>query len=103
MKNSALKNITIHFPILYDIQIQKLIKLGIYPSRSEIVRIAVRELLQKDLEFLSIISKDTKIIKKEVNRIRDIALKKDKLKTIFIPKAKREQVERLLVKLGIGF
>jgi len=43
-----MKNITIHIPYLYDEDIQKLIDLKIVPSRSEAVRIALREYLQEE-------------------------------------------------------
>lgn len=43
-----MKNITINIPGLYDKNIQKLIKMRILPSRSEAIRIALREFLQKE-------------------------------------------------------
>lgn len=47
-EKSSMKNITINFPELYDVNIQKLIKLGIHPSRSEAIRIALREFLNQE-------------------------------------------------------
>lgn len=47
-EKSSMKNITINFPELYDVNIQELIKLGILPSRSEAIRIALREFLNQE-------------------------------------------------------
>ena len=47
-KRTPMKNITINIPELYDQNIQKLIKMKILPSRSEAIRIALREFLQKE-------------------------------------------------------
>lgn len=47
-KRGPMKNITINFPSLYDKNIQKLIKMKLLPSRSEAIRIALREFLQKE-------------------------------------------------------
>ena len=44
------RNITINIPENYDENIQKLIKAGIFASRSEAVRIAIREYLQRDYQ-----------------------------------------------------
>jgi len=41
-------NITINIPTIYDDNIQKLIAMKIVPSRSEAVRIALREYLQEE-------------------------------------------------------
>ena len=51
-QNKAMMNITINYPILYENQIQDLIMKGIVPSRSEAIRIAVREFLYKELKFV---------------------------------------------------
>ena len=55
-------NITINIPEIYDENIQKLIKKKIIPSRSEGVRIAVREFLQKEY------SENLKILNFNVNK-----------------------------------
>lgn len=47
-KRTPMKNITINLPDLYDDNIQKLIKLNIIPSRSEAIRLALKEFLQKE-------------------------------------------------------
>jgi len=47
-KKSAMKNITINLPELYDEKIQELIKKKILPSRSEAIRTALREFLKQE-------------------------------------------------------
>jgi len=47
-KITPMKNITINLPDLYDDNIQKLINLQIIPSRSEAIRLALKEFLQKE-------------------------------------------------------
>lgn len=57
-------NITINIPEIYDKNIQKLIKKKIIPSRSEGIRIAVREFLQKEysetLKLLKFVGNENK-------------------------------------------
>ena len=43
-----IKNITINIPDIYDKKIQELIKAKILPSRSEAVRLALREFLHNE-------------------------------------------------------
>ncbi|MBA7492427.1 hypothetical protein ES702_02977 [subsurface metagenome] len=50
-----MKNITINIPDLYDENIQKLIKMDIVPSRSEAIRIALREYLQKEQKNIKLL------------------------------------------------
>lgn len=50
-----LRNITVYIPDIYDKNLLKLQKVGLIPSRSEGVRLAIRQFLQneyKDLEIL---------------------------------------------------
>ncbi|MBD3194239.1 MAG: ribbon-helix-helix protein, CopG family [Candidatus Lokiarchaeota archaeon] len=47
-KKKPMQNITINLPEIYDVNIQKLIKMGLLSSRSEAIRTAVREYLQKE-------------------------------------------------------
>lgn len=47
-KKPPMHNITINIPENYDNNIQKLIKIGLVPSRSEAIRTALREYLQKE-------------------------------------------------------
>ncbi|MEA3248428.1 MAG: ribbon-helix-helix domain-containing protein [Nanoarchaeota archaeon] len=46
-----IKIITINLPEKYLAAIQVLNDLGIYPSRSEAIRIALRDFLSKELQF----------------------------------------------------
>ncbi|MHA1492331.1 MAG: ribbon-helix-helix domain-containing protein [Promethearchaeota archaeon] len=48
-KNSSLmKNITINIPHIYEKNIQKLIEMKLIANRSEAIRTALREFLQKE-------------------------------------------------------
>jgi len=49
-KKPKMVNITINIPHLYDENIQKLINMKIVPSRSEAIRIALREYLQEEYD-----------------------------------------------------
>jgi len=51
-----IKNITINIPENYDENIQKLIKRGKHPSRSEILRIAIKQFLQRESENLKLLN-----------------------------------------------
>ncbi|MGQ4874587.1 MAG: ribbon-helix-helix domain-containing protein [Promethearchaeia archaeon] len=44
----SMKNITINIPDIYDVNIEKLIKQGIIRNRSEGIRLALKEFLQKE-------------------------------------------------------
>ena len=61
-KKSPMQNITINIPECYDKNIQKLIEMGLASSRSEAIRTAIREFLQKEyslnLELLDFFSDD---------------------------------------------
>jgi len=48
-QRTPMKNITINLPKNYDKNIQKLKRLKVIPSRSEAVRLALKEYLQKEL------------------------------------------------------
>jgi len=41
--------ITVKIPEAYLRELDELVKLGVYPSRSEAIRVALRELLKKEL------------------------------------------------------
>lgn len=64
-KKSPMQNITINIPECYDKNIQKLIGLGLVSSRSEAIRTAIREYLQKEytvnLELLDFFNDDKEI------------------------------------------
>lgn len=48
-------NITINLPQIYDQNIQKLIKMKVVPSRSEAIRIALREFLHNEYKNLELL------------------------------------------------
>lgn len=48
-------NITINLPQIYDQNIQKLIKMKLVPSRSEAIRIALREFLHNEYKNLKLL------------------------------------------------
>ncbi len=50
-----MQNITINIPDIYDTNIQKLIKMKIVPSRSEAIRIALREFFHNEYEKMQIL------------------------------------------------
>jgi len=50
-----MQNITINIPEIYDENIQKLIKIKVVSSRSEAIRIAIREFLQNEFENLKLL------------------------------------------------
>ena len=49
-KKDKMVNITINYPHIYEENIQKLIKLKIIPSRSEGIRLALRDFLHNEYE-----------------------------------------------------
>jgi len=53
-KKPAMQNITINIPDLYDVNIQKLIKKKIVPSRSECIRIALREFFHSEYKNMEL-------------------------------------------------
>lgn len=52
---SHMRNITINIPNIYDANLLKLQKLGLIPSRSEGVRLAIRQFLQNEYKILKIL------------------------------------------------
>ena len=50
-----LRNITINIPDIYDKNLLKLQKVGLIPSRSEGVRLAIRQFLQNEYKDLKIL------------------------------------------------
>ncbi|RLF22647.1 MAG: CopG family transcriptional regulator [Thermoprotei archaeon] len=48
-RRSHLKLISVHLPESYVIGLDELVDRGLYPSRSEAIRIAVRDLLRREL------------------------------------------------------
>ncbi|MHA2037632.1 MAG: ribbon-helix-helix domain-containing protein [Promethearchaeota archaeon] len=54
-KKPKMVNITINIPEIYDENIQNLIKKKIVPSRSEAIRIALREFLHNEYKNLKLL------------------------------------------------
>ena len=54
-KKTPMHNITINIPDIYDLNIQKLIKMKIVPSRSEAIRTALREFFRTEFENLQLL------------------------------------------------
>ena len=50
-----MKNITINYPHIYEKNIQKLIKMKVVSSRSEAIRMAIREFLHKEYIILKLL------------------------------------------------
>ena len=44
-----LKLVSVHLPEKYVEYLERLVEMGLYPSRSEAIRVAVRDLLEKEL------------------------------------------------------
>ncbi len=55
IKKRHMRNITINIPDIYDKNLLKLQKLGMIPSRSEGVRLAIRNFLQNEYKNLKIL------------------------------------------------
>ncbi len=41
----------VHLPGMYLNAIDKMVKTGFYPCRSEVIRVAIRDMLKRDLEL----------------------------------------------------
>ena len=54
-KKPTMQNITINIPDIYDVNIQKLIKMKIVPSRSGAIRIALREFFHSEYQNLKLL------------------------------------------------
>lgn len=54
-KKPKMQNITINIPEIYDENIQKLIKMKVTASRSEAIRIAIREFLHTEYDNLKLL------------------------------------------------
>ena len=55
-----MKNITIALPEIYVDNIQKIQDIGMVPSRSEAIRLAVREFLKKEIHHCKLLGYDLK-------------------------------------------
>ncbi|MFB0559657.1 MAG: ribbon-helix-helix domain-containing protein [Candidatus Lokiarchaeia archaeon] len=49
MKKPQMRLISIKVPTAYVDGLNKLVEMGIYPSRSEAIRVAIRDMLKKEL------------------------------------------------------
>ncbi len=54
-KKPKMQNITINIPEIYDENIQKLIRMKVVPSRSEAIRVAIREFLHSEFINLNLL------------------------------------------------
>ena len=54
-KKDKMRNITINIPEIYDLNIQKLIRMKQIDSRSGGVRLALRDFLHKEIESLRLL------------------------------------------------
>jgi Arc/MetJ-type ribon-helix-helix transcriptional regulator len=54
-KKRTMRNITINIPDIYDVNIQKLIKMNVVPSRSEAIRTALRDFFRTEFENLRLL------------------------------------------------
>lgn len=41
----------VHLPTMYLKAIEKLVEKGFYPCRSEVIRVAIRDMLKRDLQI----------------------------------------------------
>lgn len=44
-----MKTITLHLPPLFVKQLDRLVRDGVYPNRSEAIRVAIRDLLKEEV------------------------------------------------------
>ena len=64
-KKQKMVNITINIPDIYDVNIKKLIEMKLLSNRSEAIRIALREYLQKESENLRLLGFNGEILNLE--------------------------------------
>ena len=57
MLNEPMQNVSISIPIKYDIACIKLVEKGFFRSRSQIIRTAIGELLEKDTNLMDNLDK----------------------------------------------
>lgn len=48
-----MKTVTVRIPEAYIEAMRKLVKAGLYPSMSEVIRVAIRDLVRKDLILIN--------------------------------------------------
>jgi Arc/MetJ-type ribon-helix-helix transcriptional regulator len=60
LERQKMKNITIALPEIYVDNIEKLQQIGMVPSRSEAIRLAIREFLKKEVHHCQLLGFDVK-------------------------------------------
>ncbi|NVM55544.1 MAG: type II toxin-antitoxin system ParD family antitoxin [Candidatus Helarchaeota archaeon] len=65
-----MKTISVNIPVAFVKGLEELVKIGLYANRSEAIRVAIRDLLKKELynhelSFTSIEEKDEKYTKEQ--------------------------------------
>jgi Arc/MetJ-type ribon-helix-helix transcriptional regulator len=58
VKRRKMKNITIALPEIYVKNIEKIQEIGLVPSRSEAIRLAIREFLKKEIHNCKLLGYD---------------------------------------------
>ena len=67
LERKKMKNITIALPEIYVENIEKIQNLGLIPSRSEGIRLAIREFLKKEVHNCELLGYDLNRNKNNVN------------------------------------
>ena len=60
LERQKMKNITIALPEIYVNNIEKLQEMGMVPSRSEAIRLAIREFLKKEIQVTQLLGYERK-------------------------------------------
>ncbi len=60
LERQKMKNITIALPEIYVKNIEKIQKIGLVPSRSEAIRLAIREFLKKEIHTCQLLGYNVK-------------------------------------------
>ena len=61
LERQKMKNITIALPEIYVENIEKIQQVGLVPSRSEAIRLAIREFLKKEIHTCQLLGYDIKV------------------------------------------
>jgi hypothetical protein len=62
LDRTKMKNITIALPEIYVNNIEKLQDIGMVPSRSEAIRLAIRDFLKKEMHVLDLLGFERKVL-----------------------------------------
>jgi Arc/MetJ-type ribon-helix-helix transcriptional regulator len=60
LERQKMKNITIALPEIYVDNIERLQEMGMVPSRSEAIRLAIREFLKKEMQVTKLLGYERK-------------------------------------------